>query len=617
MTSRKNERRVSGDDSHGDHPYPAFVPASEKRKIKAREYKERLDALEKKIKLTNPSFDFPELVRAFNWEKRASNTPEAKNSQKLNKSLSVDDYFSDTLLIVENLVRFAKVDRETLLASVLYRAVRPVDDAAVTPEKLKEINAKLDDIEDKFGPTSGASSSGVRQLVERTLRFRAFKMLNPKEGATCDISDNITMFRMMALWVAEDPRAILIRAVQMASNLKRIADGELTPDKATVNSMTERAAALHAPLCYLSGYGDLRTDLLNRCYEIEDKAGYDATCAVLAAAYKGNDRDEAQAVIIKAVTAQIKGLGLIPDDDFTVCFREKSPASIRAKIEDKGIDACDLGDLFGVRVVLNPSAIGWMEGLRPDDMLASDVKDILGRKCKQIYGTLSKEFGRNNTQKTDVRLNSVTNGEERFSYIQERLAELAINEPREKDGCRLKDKVRAELEKNLYPNIKDARFDDYMTEGLVKASGYSSLQDTMWFRMPNGEMLEVETQVLDKDRHEFNTYDAKAGHVPYKLKLGKHAKEALGWRAAASAVTQGGSHKAKRVYVIDRFNQTFDITRDPTLGGFLAAVHKMTGRVPAHGQYQINNGYDVSERTAEMNAVLTVGSTIVPASLVR
>ncbi|MDE2030121.1 MAG: hypothetical protein KGI97_06115, partial [Alphaproteobacteria bacterium] len=155
----------------------------------------RLAEVEAQIRTYNPNFDFAELRRALRW---------SRQRPKSSKNKTIDDHFSDPLLIVEHLVKYAKADRKTILASILYPAVRPI--AGAGPDR-----HSLDDIENKF-------PGGVRQQIENTLRFRALNL--PRDGN----EETTRLFLLMSLQAAQGPGPILIRGAQLIANLERVLD---------------------------------------------------------------------------------------------------------------------------------------------------------------------------------------------------------------------------------------------------------------------------------------------------------------------------------------------------------------------------------------------------------
>ena len=527
------------------------------QKKQQQERRGELRLLEDSIRAYEPDFNFEEVRRALAWSKENFKKPRPK---------SADDYFSAPIVIAKKLVTLAKADRKMILASILYPAARPLENAPLDEGKLK-------DIQQKFG-------ADVRKLVERTLRFRALKMRPLDLDATQSPAAQMELFRLMGLWVSEDPDAIALRGTQVAVNLEREIEKPGTFPKEISEDIYNLAHYLHAPLAYIAGRSALRNELMDLCFKLKSPQAYVEAARVIKSAIKKSNKE--QHAIKQAIVDHIeKEFGWANGVQFDVEFREKLPASAAAKASRKGQDIGDLCDLYGVRVVLKTASIKGMGDVDVNKMDSADreaLMDVLGKRCLDVYGKLSREFGRNNKRKTSKN-NIDTGGFDYCAYIQQQFAEAAVKEPRAKDSGRLEDPVRAALECEKYPHIVDAWFDDYIT--WAKASGYSAVQDVAFIRIPNQEKpIRIEFQCVDEMRANINTFGPSAGHIYYKTGLGGHAQEVMDWFKLADAELAGKPYRGKRhTLVYDQHNQIHKLSGTATVGEFLEVSGQVCGEV--------------------------------------
>jgi hypothetical protein len=228
---------------------------------------------------------------------------------------------------------------------------------------------------------------------------------------------------------------------------------------------------------------------------------------------------------------------------------------------------------------------------------------VLGDKDRQVYGALSKEFGRGNKQD---------------AYIQKRFRQLAIEDPRDKDKVRTDDPERAAREKLIYPDLidketgehyHDARLDDYITEGLEKPNGYSGMQDTLFIPMLNGNPLEIECQIVDEVRHWDNMYAEGTGRAYYKTELVKYAPILASWLAAAKDILAGREIKnpAHTLVFGERGNILHIPGENPTVEMFLKAANQNTEHV---GAIRICDSSGAPPRPVNFNSPIVSGNVV-------
>ena len=482
------------------------------------------------------------------------------------------DEFSDPLLIADKLIDYAgnKIDSTTLVAAIIYPSVRPKPGSLIDGSGMR-------DIESKFGHK-------VHELVKRTLQFRALDRLDLEPGALKNLpalsnekpasevseearilqrqkqrhEEHVRDFRLMSLWVAQDPRAILIRATQFAINLdeqgqkaidrvgtRQVNDAFST--RASDADYVQKAREVMAPLAYISGYSDLRNDILNGALRILSPQVYALTSRQIATAERLNGmgakkpengngntciKEDDLPHFKKHIEAALSSVGL-GSDQYMLEVRRKEAFSAHSKAERKQQDVGQLGDRLGFRIVLKPTAITGHDS-KDEETLHKELGDL----CHRVYAHLSKELGRGHIK--------------RDSRYDEKFKELALIDPD--------------------PNKPghDARFDDYIRK--PKESGYSAIQDTFYIPHKNGTLVEFEGQIVDERRHMVNSFDPKAGHTVYKSGMDGKGELLQEWKRSADEIQSGASARHKSVFVYGANNE-IHLVDDATLGRYVSKLH--------------------------------------------
>ena len=499
----------------------------------------RLYGLVAAIREQKPDFQEDTLKDAVSW---------SRDRLKSRKIPIKHDEFSDPLVIAEKLVEFAgdKIDSTTILASILYPSVRPKEGHRVD-------ESGMQDIENKFGRK-------VHDLVRRTLQFRALDKIDLAPESTRTQKEHTRDFQLMGLWVAEDPRAILIRATQFAISLgeraqhlvenidKRMANdawgnGSHIPNAAWM----QKAKEVMAPLAYIAGWSKLKDSILNDALRVENPRAYANAARQIGTAERLNANSADTPIhttLIKEddlphfrvqITEMMDKLGYGPSK-YTLEMNSKKPHSAHSKAEKKNQDVAQLGDRQRFRIILHSTAV---EG--DHQMDESALSKVLGDEIHKMYAAFSKEHGR---------------GNKRDPQFRRAYANLALIDPDPKNPGH------------------DARYDDYITTPKKKSDGsdgYSAKQDTIFLRHKNGTLVEFEAQFVDELRHRRNSYDPEIGHFAYKAGLGEKAPLAEQFQMYARDLLQDNPSRRKSVFVYGAHNEIFHVP-DGTLGGYVATT---------------------------------------------
>lgn len=327
--SARHNRRIAA------APFRIAKPAPEKPVVVHWE-KHVSAGLRQEILQQNPSFDFKKLYRALDWWQ--------ENNIPLPVKPAVDDYFSHPIKIVSQMLKYAKVDEETIIASVVYPSAR-------ARHGLGWDAKKLDAIKQEFG-------DNVRELAECCLKLRAHQTPRLAQGAAQKLEDHIAGNLLSGLLVTRKSAAVLIRSAQKMDNLEREAKaradgrpGFFPPHIA--QKMVEDGETFHAPLAYLAGRGALRYKIRDLCYELSDPEDYKKTCAVIAKAT--HDIDKHVKDYIKATEERF---GWKNGREFSIVARPKSPSSARDKAKRQKLPVEKIKDASGIRFFLHLPVIG-------------------------------------------------------------------------------------------------------------------------------------------------------------------------------------------------------------------------------------------------------------------
>ncbi len=523
-----------------------------------------LEKLEAYLEQTHPEFNRKN--PAYDRNKHAETKKQIRDALswalgnlKSLKVKTIDDEFSDPLLLVNTMIKYASPDIETILAAILYPSVRPIEGNGVDWHRLA-------DIQEKFGV-------GVRDTIENTLRFRSLNLND----------EDVGLFRIMSLWAAQGRGPILIRAGQLLCNIKEEIEEPTTYNTKARDRMITNANEVYGPLLEVAGFGALQSELLNKSFQLEDPTHYADTCRRIADITR-----EHTGTILKTITSYVEvQRGWIAGEHFLIEARPKEPHSARKKLirknneiaaynethEDKRekLTLEQLGDLYGVRIVAQRQAIDeWLDKQEMRGHEATPEQEVTQfiSILRDLRVRLSKKTGFDNKKKTHTRVNAKTNVIEHYSPTKEFFDKMVAEEPRDKDPARLKDPDWAAAEAARYPNRKDSCLVDYLDP--PKFNGYRGLKDTLAIPVGNKGFILVEVQFVNYISHELNMFGPNTSHFAYKAEFGSDRTALSDWFAVANCeITARNAPNRQHVFVYDANGRIVDVTQDPTVSGFM------------------------------------------------
>ena len=194
--------------------------------------------------------------------------------------------------------------------------------------------------------------------------------------------------------------------LQIAVNLKDAVDRGEPGDLETNKNLINLAKHIAAPIAYIAGYGELRTRLLDLCFELEDPAEFNGVKGIIDGLLNEANSGEVKQI---AIAHTEKMTGWKHGKDFQIELLGESPSSAKAKAERKSeelgrkVEIEELGDLVGGCTIIEDFALEKPRGIDKralDGMTREEILEITGEECKRFHKILSQKFGRNNHERT-------------------------------------------------------------------------------------------------------------------------------------------------------------------------------------------------------------------------
>ena len=215
-----------------------------------------------------------------------------------------------------------KLDEETLVAAILYRAVR---ESAMTIEA----------VEDEFGPK-------VAQLVTGVLRMAAISAARTKEGEVFgQASGQADKTRKMLISLVNDVRVALIKLAERTCAIRAVKN---FPGKR--ERVAREIANIYAPLAHRLGIGHIKWELEDLSFRYLDADNYARIARLLDE--RRIERDAFIKDVVGILRDQIAGLGIQGD----VAGRAKHIYSIWRKMQRKNISFSQVYDIRAVRILV-------------------------------------------------------------------------------------------------------------------------------------------------------------------------------------------------------------------------------------------------------------------------
>lgn len=233
-----------------------------------------------------------------------------------------------------------RLDQETLVAAVLYRAVR-------------EERMTLEAVHNEFGETIAQLIDGVLQMAVISTLHTPLKgnVLGQAQGQ----QDNV---RRMLVTMVDDVRVALIKLAERTCAIRAVKDAP--PEKRL--RVAREVFDIYAPLAHRLGIGHIKWELEDLSFRYLHESAYKKVAKLLDE--KRVDRD----AYVQRVAEILKGALGDAGIEAEVAGRAKHIYSIWRKMRRKGIDFSEVYDTRALRVLVPEvrdcyAAIGVVHGL--------------------------------------------------------------------------------------------------------------------------------------------------------------------------------------------------------------------------------------------------------------
>ncbi len=216
------------------------------------------------------------------------------------------------------------LDQESLMAAVLYRAVR-------------EGKIELAQVDKEFGPD-------IAGLIEGVLRMAAIsRLINPDLHNKNSDEHQLDNVRKMLIAMIDDVRVPLIKLAERTFAIRELKDASDERKRRVAREIFD----IYAPLAHRLGIGHVKWELEDLSFRYLEPEAYKQIANLLDE--KRLDRDGYIAQVIETVREQLERMGMGPIE---VSGRAKHIYSIWRKMQRKGLGFHELFDVRAIRILL-------------------------------------------------------------------------------------------------------------------------------------------------------------------------------------------------------------------------------------------------------------------------
>lgn len=215
------------------------------------------------------------------------------------------------------------LDSETLIAAILYRAVR-------------EGRLSLDVLRTEFG-------DGVAKLVEGVLRMAAISQMDTTRTRVLGQSDDqVENVRKMLLALIDDVRVALIKLAERTCALRAVKGAPEEKRRRVAREVFE----IYVPLAHRLGIGQLKWELEDLSFRYLQPENYKRIAALL------DERRVDRERFVSEVTEELRRQLERAHIDAEVAGRAKNIYSIWRKMQAKNLDFTQIYDIRAVRILV-------------------------------------------------------------------------------------------------------------------------------------------------------------------------------------------------------------------------------------------------------------------------
>ena len=228
-----------------------------------------------------------------------------------------------TGLEIAEILADLKLDQDSLVAALIYRAVR-------------EGKTSLKEVQDKFGPV-------VTKLVDGVLRMAAISAsLNPRDSLVLGSQAQVENLRKMLVAMVDDVRVALIKLAERTCAIRAVKEA----DDEKRHRVAREVFDIYAPLAHRLGIGHIKWELEDLSFRYLEPEQYKQIAKLLHE--RRLDREQYIADVMQQLRDELTATGIKPD----ISGRAKHIYSIWRKMQRKGLQFSQIYDVRAVRVLV-------------------------------------------------------------------------------------------------------------------------------------------------------------------------------------------------------------------------------------------------------------------------
>ncbi|MDC7828228.1 MULTISPECIES: GTP diphosphokinase [Pseudomonas] len=270
------------------------------------------------IQSVDPNLDREALLDACGFARTAE-----ENSGQVEHTWAEGTSSFHTGLEMAEILADLKLDQDSLIAAIVYRAVR-------------EGKATLESATEHFGPV-------VAKLIEGVLRMAAIsESLNPRKSMVLGSQTQVDNLRRMLVAMVDDVRVALIKLAERTCAIRAVKNA--TEERR--NRVAREVADIYAPLAHRLGIGHIKWELEDLSFRYLEPQQYKQIATLLHE--RRLDREQYIADVMQQLRDELTATGIKSD----LSGRAKHIYSIWRKMQRKGLEFSQIYDVRAVRVLV-------------------------------------------------------------------------------------------------------------------------------------------------------------------------------------------------------------------------------------------------------------------------
>ncbi|KUM44581.1 GTP diphosphokinase [Pseudomonas sp. EpS/L25] len=270
------------------------------------------------IQSVDPNLDREALLDACGFARSAE-----ENSGQIEHTWAEGTSSFHTGLEMAEILADLKLDQDSLIAAIVYRAVR-------------EGKATLEAAAEHFGPV-------VAKLIEGVLRMAAIsESLNPRKSMVLGSQTQVDNLRRMLVAMVDDVRVALIKLAERTCAIRAVKNA--TEERR--NRVAREVADIYAPLAHRLGIGHIKWELEDLSFRYLEPQQYKQIATLLHE--RRLDREQYIADVMQQLRDELTATGVKSD----ISGRAKHIYSIWRKMQRKGLEFSQIYDVRAVRVLV-------------------------------------------------------------------------------------------------------------------------------------------------------------------------------------------------------------------------------------------------------------------------